>query len=106
MLTQKHSCILHQAYRDVLDRLKSAAGLHEDAMLDVRGNHDAFDIPDRYSSNSSNTQSRSMTMTTGKHSHAASSHDTNNVCFVLATTLMKCTVGVTQGGVPICWDVG
>ena len=49
MLTQKHSCALHQAYRDVLDRFKSAAGLHEDAMLDVRGNHDAFDIPDRYS---------------------------------------------------------
>ena len=83
MLTQKHSCALHQAYRDVLDRFKSAAGLREDAMLDVRGNHDAFDIPDRYSSNSNNTQSTAMTMTTGKHSHAASRHDTNNVCLCL-----------------------
>jgi len=40
-----------QDYRNVLESFKEATGLPEEALLDVRGNHDAFDIPDRYSSN-------------------------------------------------------
>ena len=34
-----------QMYRTVVDSFKDAAGLPEDAVLDVRGNHDSFDVP-------------------------------------------------------------
>lgn len=34
-----------------MESFKEATGLPEEALLDVRGNHDAFDVPDRYSSN-------------------------------------------------------
>jgi len=36
-----------QDYRNVLESFKEATGLPEEALLDVRGNHDAFDVPDR-----------------------------------------------------------
>lgn len=34
-------------YRNILESFKKATGLPEEALLDVRGNHDAFDVPDR-----------------------------------------------------------
>ncbi len=40
-------CGVLQMYRSVVDSFKDAAGLPEEAILDVRGNHDAFDVPDR-----------------------------------------------------------
>ena len=36
-----------QMYRSVIESFKDAAGLPEEAILDVRGNHDAFDVLDR-----------------------------------------------------------
>ncbi len=45
------TCMSPQDYRNVLESFKEATGLPEEAFLDVRGNHDAFDVPDRYSSN-------------------------------------------------------
>jgi hypothetical protein len=36
-----------QAYRQVVDKLVQATGLPEDAILDIRGNHDSFDVPSR-----------------------------------------------------------
>ena len=36
-----------QMYRGVIDSFKNASGLSEDAILDVRGNHDFFDVPIR-----------------------------------------------------------
>ena len=43
----KPSAVL-QMYRAVVEDFKDKAGLPEEAILDVRGNHDAFDVPDRY----------------------------------------------------------
>lgn len=37
-----------QAYRGVVEAFKEASGLSEDAILDLRGNHDAFDVPKRW----------------------------------------------------------
>jgi len=50
-LTPTSTCTSPQDYRNVLESFKEATGLPEEALLDVRGNHDAFDVPDRYSSN-------------------------------------------------------
>ena len=36
-----------QTYRAVVEDFKDKAGLPEEAILDVRGNHDAFDVPAR-----------------------------------------------------------
>ena len=36
-----------QAYRGAVEAFKEAASLPEDAILDLRGNHDAFDVPIR-----------------------------------------------------------
>ena len=36
-----------QAYRNVLDDVVATAGLPESAILDVRGNHDVYDVPAR-----------------------------------------------------------
>ena len=37
-----------QAYRGMVEAFKEASGLSEDAILDLRGNHDAFDVPKRW----------------------------------------------------------
>ena len=34
-------------YRSVIEAFKNASGLPEDAILDVRGNHDTFDVLNR-----------------------------------------------------------
>ena len=39
-----------QAYRGAVDAFKEAAALPEDAILDLRGNHDTFDVPIRLAS--------------------------------------------------------
>lgn len=36
-----------QKYRGVVEAFKNASGLPEEAILDVRGNHDSFDVPIR-----------------------------------------------------------
>ena len=38
-----------QAYRRVLEHVKTATGLPESRLLDVRGNHDTFNVPSRCS---------------------------------------------------------
>ena len=43
----KQLSIMLQVYRGVIESFKDAAGLPEEAILDVRGNHDAFDVLDR-----------------------------------------------------------
>ena len=46
-LTSMHAGAVLQMYRAVIDSFKDAAEVPEEAILDVRGNHDAFDVPDR-----------------------------------------------------------
>ena len=36
-----------QSYRELLDHVVSSGGLSEAAILDVRGNHDVYDVPER-----------------------------------------------------------
>lgn len=36
-----------QMYRGIIDSFVNASGLPEEAILDVRGNHDSFDVPVR-----------------------------------------------------------
>ena len=41
-----HSVVV-QAYRRVLEHVKTVTGLPESRLLDVRGNHDTFNVPSR-----------------------------------------------------------
>lgn len=39
-----------QSYRELLDHVVSAGNLSEQAILDVRGNHDVYNVPHRCAS--------------------------------------------------------
>ena len=43
----QHALCHVQAYRRVLEHVKTATGLPESRLLDVRGNHDTFNVPSR-----------------------------------------------------------
>ena len=45
----QHALCLVQAYRRVLEHVKAVTGLPESRLLDVRGNHDTFNVPSRCS---------------------------------------------------------
>ena len=74
----KPSTVL-QMYREVIEDFKDKAGLPEEAIRDVRGNHDAFDVPDRCGNLDfklhgllpmRSTQNRCILQSLGKHKHA------------------------------------
>ena len=41
------ACVLPQKYRDALDVITQESGLPESSILDIRGNHDVFDMGQR-----------------------------------------------------------
>lgn len=40
-------CIFAQTYREALDTMKKESGILEASILDLRGNHDAFNMAER-----------------------------------------------------------
>jgi hypothetical protein len=48
LLASDTNCLLVQKYRRALDIITQESGLLESSILDIRGNHDAFDMGQRY----------------------------------------------------------